>query len=144
MNEEGTTGPVLDNHGEDFNSAAEDYYRIHRQAALEQEDAEAYRDVVNRVDEAISGALEGLGDDERTQRIIGLVRKGIERELKDVREGIRDDIEAIADSDIEALKHLRENEGLYRRTAIQDANAAGHDITLNGEHHSATPPTTQA
>lgn len=143
MNDEGTTGPVLDNQGEDFNSVAEDIYRSHGKAVLDQTDAEEDQVVVDRVVSAISGALEGLGDDERTQYVIGLVRGGIDKALEDVREGIRDDTKAIADVDKDAKRHLRENEELYRQTAIQEANAAGHDITLNGEHHSATPPTTQ-
>ncbi len=36
-----------------------------------------------------------------------------------------------------ANKHYRENSEVYQQAAIEDANAAGHDIDFGGEHYPA-------
>lgn len=144
MNEESAEKPVVDSNGNDFDSEVKNIYRSHGLAVDAQHEAEQNQEVVKRVSKAVSGALKGLGSDDRTRYIAGLAREGVESGLSVEKEIIADDIDAVAQIDEEALLHLSGNQEAYHQAAIQDANAAGHDITFNGENHPATPPKPQA
>ncbi|MCX6727292.1 MAG: hypothetical protein NTX11_00570 [Candidatus Saccharibacteria bacterium] len=67
--------------------------------------------------------------------------------MDDIRRPLDESMDAIEDATTkssanlwDAQQHLKQNRAGYEAAAIEDANAAGHDITLNGQVYPAQQP----
>ncbi len=139
MSEAQTNQPILDNEGNDLHQEAKDIYESHGAAVEDQRYAENHDAAIRAARGAIEQAL--ATDDEQdadTQLAATNIKSGLNKQLDEASQHyVVDDINAVQESVDEGREHYELNKEGYEQAAIQDATAAGHDISFGGEHYPA-------
>lgn len=133
---------------DEIRKASEGFYQAHNTAVAERDVAEAIYDKtkpqLGELSDLQAGEVQAADLSDDTRYAAGYSADKLSREVKWKRDVVNGAVERSHAYDIErraalwdGRDHLEHNREVYEQAAVEDANAAGHDVQFSGEQHLA-------